>query len=117
MSKNKFTSMRKRRLPKSIIECLDCSNLPPHVIELIRKMLVQSELSNDNLERCDCPSLQKELENSILGAEHDRNRKPLESNGQQIVIQIPNNLKVASIQIQFEQEKPQYRANSLASRF
>lgn len=116
MRKNKFKSMHKRR-SNSLIECLDGSNLPPHVIELIRKKLVLSELNNDNLEHYNCSSLEKELENSTLGVEHDRNRKLHGSNDQQIVIQIPNNLKVASIHIQFEQEKPQYRANSLASRF
>lgn len=99
---------------KNLIEYLICSNLPHHKIELIRKILEQPEQNNKSIERCDSPSLLKELENSIL-SELDNNHKSLEDNNQQILIQIPKNLKVSSIQIQFEQEMVQHRANPLAS--
>jgi len=117
MSKAKFRPMINIKRLTEIIERLTRNDLSPDVIEIIHNMLVKSELNSNNLERCDSLSLQKEPGNSTLDAEHDRNHKSLENNDRQILIQIPKNLKVSSIQIQFEQEKVQHRVSSLASRF
>lgn len=75
-----------------------------HVIEAIHSILAEFEQNNDNLMRCECSSLQKELENSILDVAHGHSRTCPVNHGK-IEFQIPKNQKVSSIQIQFGQDK------------
>jgi hypothetical protein len=99
-----------------VTKILENNNVYPELIESIHNMLVKFVREKRGCPSCCNYVSQKSPNNTTRCFEHDRNRKRLENNDQ-ISIQIGKGLKVSSIRIEFDQEKPVRQNRSLLNSF
>ena len=99
-----------------VIEILENNNLHSDLIESIRNTLVEHAKNERRCFFAGKPFSQKKLNNTTPGVERERNHKSL-VNSDQIVIQIPKDLKVSSILIEFHPKTPEHPVRSLMSTF